>query len=61
MNSGISEEEFKRRFGVSVDSIYKNVINKSEKSGLLIRNGGRIYLSDKGIELSNMVMSDMIL
>ena len=61
MNLGISEEEFKRRFGVSVDSIYKNVINKNEKLGLLIRNGGRIYLSDMGIELSNMVMSDMIL
>ena len=61
MNSGISEDEFKRRFGVRVDSLYKNVINKNENLGLLIRNGGRIYLSEKGIEVSNMVMSDMIL
>lgn len=61
MNCGIEEKEFFRRFGVTVDSIYKNVINKNESLGLLIRNGGKIYLSDKGFEVSNMVMSDMIL
>lgn len=61
MNCGISEKEFERRFKVTVDSIYKDVINKNIKLGLLIRNGGRIYLSDKGFEVSNTVMSDMIL
>ncbi|MBQ3421061.1 MAG: radical SAM family heme chaperone HemW [Clostridium sp.] len=61
MNLGISEKEFERRFGETVDDIYKDVINKNVKLGLLIRNGGRIYLSDKGFEVSNIVMSDMIL
>lgn len=61
MNVGIEEEEFKRRFGISIDSIYKNVINRNVTLGLLIRKCGRIYLSDKGFEVSNMVMSDMIL
>lgn len=61
MNVGISEKKFKEKFGVDVDSIYKNVINKNIKLGLLKRKCGTLYLSDLGIELSNSVMSDMIL
>jgi len=61
MNCGVSEDEFYRRFGATIDSIYKNVIDKNESLGLLIRNCGRIYLSEKGFELSNIVMSEMIL
>ena len=61
MIEGIEEKEFKNRFGVDVDDIYKNVIDKNIKRGLLIRKGGKIYLSQVGIEVSNVVMSDMIL
>ncbi|PRR83933.1 radical SAM family heme chaperone HemW [Clostridium vincentii] len=61
MIEGIEEDEFKNRFGVDVDSIYKNVIDNNIKRGLLIRKSGKIYLSKVGIELSNIVMSDMIL
>lgn len=61
MTKGIEEKEFIRRFNIDVDSIYKNQIKQNIKKGLLIRSCGRIYLSDKGIELSNEVMSDMIL
>lgn len=61
MNCGIEEEEFKRRFNTNVDDIYKDVIEGNINKGLLERKRGRIYLTDKGIELSNMVMSDMIL
>lgn len=61
MTEGIEEKEFIRRFNIEIDSIYKDKINENIKNGLLIRNCGRIYLSDIGIELSNKVMSDMIL
>ena len=61
MNCGIEEEEFKRRFHTDVDNVYKDVIEGNINKGLLERTRGRIYLTDKGIELSNMVMSDMIL
>ncbi|MBS5925641.1 MAG: oxygen-independent coproporphyrinogen III oxidase [Clostridium sp.] len=61
MNCGIEEEEFKRRFHTNVDDVYKDVIEGNINKGLLERKRGRIYLTDKGIELSNMVMSDMIL
>ena len=61
MVEGIDEEDFKRRFSVEIDNVYKNAIDKNIEKGLLIRNGGKIYLSPLGIELSNDVMSDMIL
>ena len=61
MIKGIEEKEFENRFGKNVDELYKEVIEKHIKNGLLIRKDGRIFLSKKGIELSNIVMSDMIL
>ena len=61
MMAGIIESEFEKKFSTSIDSIYKEVINKHIKNGLLKREGGRIFLTEKGIELSNYVMSDMIL
>lgn len=61
MIKGIEEKEFENRFGKKIDELYKEVIEKHIKNGLLIREDGRIFLSKKGIELSNMVMSDMIL
>lgn len=61
MIKGIEEKEFENRFGKKVDELYKEIIEKHIKNGLLIRKDGRIFLSKKGIELSNIVMSDMIL
>ena len=61
MISGSSEKEFFDRFKKDIDSIYKTVIDKNIENGLLVREAGRVYLTSKGIELSNYVMSDMIL
>lgn len=61
MIKGIEEKEFENRFGKKVDELYKEIIEKHIKNGLLIRKDGRIFLSKKGIELSNIVMSDTIL
>ncbi len=58
---GIEERDFESRFNKSIDEVYRNVINEYINRGLLIREGGRIYLSRKGIELSNLVMSDFLL
>jgi oxygen-independent coproporphyrinogen III oxidase len=58
---GISEEEFAERFEMKIDEVYKNVINKFTNRKLLIREDGRIYLSEEGIQLSNQVMCEFIL
>lgn len=58
---GISIDEFKQRFNKDIYVVYGDVIEKKIKEGLLICNDGRLYLSSKGIEVSNYVMSDFIL
>ncbi|WP_238902531.1 radical SAM family heme chaperone HemW [Clostridium sp. YIM B02506] len=59
--SGVSEKDFFERFNVSMESIYKDVINNHVKKGLLNKDNGKIYLNKEGIQLSNYVMSDFLL
>ena len=61
MREGIDEADFERRFNKKIDVVYKKILDKHIETELLIRNLGRIYLTEKGVELSNMVMSDFIL
>lgn len=61
MVSGISLLKFKRRFGVDIYSIYNKVIEKNIKDGLLVVEENKMFLTAKGMELSNSVMSDFIL
>ena len=58
---GISEKEFENRFNKSIDEIYKDIISKYIKEGLIIREDGRIKLTAKGIEYSNIIMADFLL
>ena len=58
---GISEEDFAERFNRNINSVYGKVINKYVAEGLLNREKKRIFLSSKGIEISNSVMCEFIL
>lgn len=61
MIEGISIDYFKERFNKNIFEVYNEVIEKNIDEGLLIYDSGKLYLSSKGIELSNYVMSDFIL
>ncbi|MDU1005229.1 MAG: radical SAM family heme chaperone HemW [Clostridium butyricum] len=61
MIEGINLKIFKKRFGKDVFDIYDEVIKNNIKKGLLVVDSEKLYLSEKGIELSNYVMSDFIL
>ena len=61
MIEGVSLKEFKRRFGKDVFDIYDNAIKNNVKKGLLVIDSEKLYLTSKGIEVSNYVMSDFIL
>ena len=61
MIEGISLREFENKFNMSIDSLYNDVIEKNIKNNLLMIEDGRLKLTDKGIELSNSVMSDFII
>ena len=59
--NGIDENEFKNRFSMNINNVYGEIINKYIDEGLLIRESGRIFLSEKGIEISNIIMADFLL
>ena len=60
-NSGISEADFLGKFGKTVDDIYAQVLEKNQKFGLLVRENDRIFLTKRGREVSNVVMSEFLL
>lgn len=60
MTEGISLKEFEECFKVSIFDVYNEEIQKHLADGLLIQNGDRLYLSEKGIDVSNSVFVDFI-
>ena len=61
MTRGISEEEFRTRFGVDFESIYGPAADRLAGQGLLIRAGGRVMLTEFGIDVSNQVLAEFLL
>ena len=61
LTEGVSEAEFRRRFGNPVDAVYGPVLARHTDGGLLERTGERIRLTEKGLDLANYVMSDFLL
>ena len=58
---GISKTEFQERFGTLPESIYAKVIDIYIAMGMLIDEKDRIYLSDAGIDVSNVIMAEFML
>lgn len=63
MCKGVSKSTFADRFGVEMDKVYGDIINHYLQNNLLAEDtkSGRIYLTDKGLDISNYVLSDFIL
>ena len=43
-----------------ITAAYGKILDRQEKAGLILRKDGKIALTDKGIDVSNMVFSDYI-
>lgn len=59
--SGVSKTKFEQIFHVSIGQVYGDVIDRQKKTGLLKEQKDRLLLTDKGIDVSNMVMSEYLL
>lgn len=61
--SGISMKEYKSRFDVDFRTQYKEVLPDLFQKNLLAesKNHDRIYLTEKGIDISNMVLAEFLL
>lgn len=60
MSEGISKTEFFSRFGVDFDEKYGEKLKKLEKAGYVYLNGDRVALNERGFELSNMILADIL-
>ena len=61
MMDGISTESFEASFGRSFDEVYGDIAQRQIRQGLVKREGGRIRLTDMGIDVSNTVMAEYML
>ena len=61
LTEGVSASQFERRFGTSVDAVYGKVLKRQQELGLLKKCDERIFLTPRGMDVSNMVMSEFLL
>lgn len=60
---GICKFEYKKRFGLSLDEVYPELLPELLQNGLLAEsdNRDRIYLTNHGIDVSNYVLAEFLL
>lgn len=61
MIEGISREKFEQAFGVPIEAVYYEVLEKLKEEELLVKRAGRVYLSEKGQDLSNYALAQFLL
>ncbi len=60
LTKGVSEDEFKERFGRDLSGVYGREIERFRSEGLLTEECGRLHLTEKGLDLANHVMQAFI-
>ena len=61
MMEGVDLKRFEERFGVRAEDLYKEVTETLTSQGLLETGEGHLRLTDRGIEVSNLVMAEFLL
>lgn len=57
---GVNRREFQKLFGTTLEDEYEDVLKKYKKMGLLKEEEGWIFLTEQGIDVSNVVMADFL-
>lgn len=58
---GVTEEEFFRSFALDMKEIYGEILERLIKENLLAVSGTRYYLTGRGTDISNKVLSEFLL
>ncbi|HCT92023.1 MAG TPA: oxygen-independent coproporphyrinogen III oxidase [Lachnospiraceae bacterium] len=61
MTAGVSRSEFAKRFGVSMNEVYGEKIEHFVREKLLTNSGDRVFLTERGLDLANVVMAEFLL
>lgn len=57
---GISAREFAENFGRDIGEVYEKPLRKLENGGWLEREGDRVFLTERGMDVSNMVFVEFL-
>lgn len=60
MNQGVTRADFEKNFGVPIEAVYLEVLNKLKRQELIMMREGRIALTDRGMDLGNYVMAKFL-
>ena len=58
---GVSYAVFEKAFRCTIESVYHEVIQRMKEMGLMEDADGYLRLTERGIDLSNYVMSEFLL
>lgn len=61
MVDGMYREEFTSAFGIPIEAVYGDVLEHLQAENLLVKREGRIYLTEKGLDLNNYVLAQFLL
>lgn len=61
MTDGIARDEFEHNFGMPIEAAYVQVLPELQAQGLIEKREGRIYLTDRGMDVANYVMAQFLL
>ncbi len=61
MADGISRTEFAERFGCEPEAVYGDTLFRLQEEGLLAAEEGMIFLTPRGVDVSNTVFAQLLL
>lgn len=57
---GVKKDIFLKCFGEELSEVYGEIMEKQEKNGLIAQDETRVWLTKRGIDVSNQVMADYL-
>lgn len=61
MTEGVSRAEFEQHFVTTIEAVYGDVLRQLQKEGLLVKQEGRICLTERGMDANNYVVEQFML
>ena len=61
MTEGVTKMSFRQRFNEDLEKIFEKPLLKFKKMGMIEEKDDKIFLSKRGISVSNQIMCEFIL
>ncbi len=60
LTEGVNLKKFEEEFGIPCEAVFGEQMERLTKQGLLRRNGERLCLTERGLDLANYVMAEFV-